>query len=651
MTQAAGIAQQTRSAMFVMALRSPGFWFVVAGLVLISIPHYDDTIKHPAFFTSLTTNVGLERHAFERIMYLAPIIWAGFLFGMKGAVLTSFAAIALMLPRALFIAPFSTDSLFELVAVFVAGNAVAATFNGLRKEREGRIRLAAVNEISRVVSRSLELGQVLRGSIESVLSVMKVDAALVFLVEDGSGDIVLAAHQGVSPRFVGSVARMRLGDGFNGRVAQTGQPLLVQESPGYTEPPSEAAWYEGLESQLIVPLKSKDRVLGTLCVATRSSRQFPREEMELLTAIGNQIGVAVENAGLYDKERRTAQQLRVSEASYRGLFESANDAIWVQDLEGNILEANKATERLTGCSVAELCQMNAATFLDKDGIEIARKVRHSLLVGDRLEQPYEQQSVRKDGRKAIFMLTTSLISRDGRPAVFQHIARDITDQKRMQDNLLFYLQEATRAQEDERKRIARELHDDTIQALVVLSRQLDSLASGAGTTFSEENRILLENLWRQTNGIMDGVRRLSQDLRPPTLDRLGLLPALEWLASDIEKRSGIRVRLEIRGEERRFTEQVELLLFRIVQEVLTNVWRHSGAKEAGVTVEFGAGAIRIAVRDNGKGFGLPHAMGDLARDGRLGLAGMEERARLLGGELRIVSGPDNGTTVSIEAPR
>ncbi|MDO8491387.1 MAG: PAS domain S-box protein, partial [Dehalococcoidia bacterium] len=607
-------------------------------------------IGHPAFLTRLTENLGLERHAFERILFLAPIIWAGFLFGMKGAAIASFAALALMLPRALLVSPFSRDSIFESFAVFIAGNAVALTFDGLRKERDRRIQLTAINEISRVASQSLELGQVLGGSIESVIGVMKVDAALVFLVDDEAGMVALAAHDGVSERFVQSVGRIKLGEGHNGRVAQTGEPVLVQEPSVGQRSANDAAWYEGIESQMIVPLRSRDKVLGTLCVAMRSHRQFPKEEVDLLIAIGNQIGVAVENARLYEKERQIAQELRISEANYRGLFEGANDAIWIQDLEGNILEANQATEKLTGYSAAELYTMSAAAVLDEEGLGVAKKVRQSLLGGDRMEQPYEQHLIRKDGGKAVFMLTTSLISRDGKPVAFQHIARDVTEQKRMQENLRFYLQQATRAQEEERKRIARELHDDTIQSLVVLSRQLDSLASNAGVTLSKEQGRLIDSLWQQTNGIMEGVRRLSQDLRPPTLDRLGLLPALEWLCSDVEKRSGIKVRLEVHGDERRFAEQIELVLFRIVQEALTNVWRHSGAAEAGVVVEFGAGTIRIAIRDNGKGFGLPRAMGDLARDGRLGLAGMEERARLLGGELRIESDPGKGTNVIIEAP-
>jgi len=118
----------------------------------------------------------------------------------------------------------------------------------------------------------------------------------------------------------------------------------------------------------------------------------------------------------------------------------------------------------------------------------------------------------------------------------------------------------------------------------VLSRQLDALASGS-KEISEDNRLHLEELWQQTNNIIQGVRRLSQDLRPAALGRLGLLPTLEWLASDVAEYSGIGIKVNILGSERRLTEEVELVLFRIAQEALRNVWRHAQATKADITVQ------------------------------------------------------------------
>jgi signal transduction histidine kinase len=223
----------------------------------------------------------------------------------------------------------------------------------------------------------------------------------------------------------------------------------------------------------------------------------------------------------------------------------------------------------------------------------------------------------------------------------------VTEEKRMRENLQFYLRQINRAQEEERKRIARELHDDTIQYMVVLARQLDDLASSS-KGLSDEERLRLENLRQQINSIMEGVRRLSHDLRPATLDRLGLLPALEWLASQVP--SGIRVEVKASGIERRLPAEVELVLFRIAQEALSNVRRHSQATKAEVEVEFEDKKTRITVRDNGKGFALPETMGDLVKAGRLGLAGMQERIQLLNGSLKVESESGRGTTVTVEAP-
>jgi len=147
---------------------------------------------------------------------------------------------------------------------------------------------------------------------------------------------------------------------------------------------------------------------------------------------------------------------------------------------------------------------------------------------------------------------------------------------------------------------------------------------------------------------MRGVRRLSQDLRPAALDRLGLLPALEWLVSDVKEYSGIEIKVNTTGEIRRLPEQKELVLFRITQEALRNSWRHSKATSIEITVDFSADKVRITVIDNGQGFNPPRSMGDLAKDGKLGLAGMQERAKLIGGTLEVRSSPGKGTDIAVE---
>jgi len=385
-------------------------------------------------------------------------------------------------------------------------------------------------------------------------------------------------------------------------------------------------------------------------VAMHSYRQFGQESVELLTAIGNQIGVAVDNARLYQEELELTEQLRISEERYRELFENAHDAIWVHDLQGNIALANKACEELSGYSVPELIGKNVSMFLIPEALALAREVKDKLLRGEAIQERYEQRLKRKDGSEASIQLSSSPVFSGGQPVGFQHIARDVTEEKRMQENLRFYLRQATRSQEEERKRIARELHDETIQELVVLSRQVDDLAF-SGMILSEPNISRHIGLRQQINNVIQGVRRLSQDLRPAALDRLGLLAALEWLTSNVAEYSGIAIELNVCGQERRLSEEAELVLFRITQEALRNVWRHSQATRAEVMVSFDQGKTMIAISDNGKGFALSGSVDDLSRDGKFGLAGMQERARLLGGAVKVQSEPGKGTEVTVEIPR
>ena len=530
---------------------NPGFWLILALLVLITIPHYAEVLKHPAFVSALMSKLGLERHAFERILYLAPIVWAGFLFGSGGAFITSLVALALMLPRIILVSLYPLDALFETFAVFIVGNVLAVSFNALRKEREYRTqleiahqelqanvqaikenekRLASINQISGTISQSLELSQVLGTAIDNVVDVMKVDAAWMFLLNETLGELQLAAHRGISEEFARGVDKLKLGEGLSGRVAQSGEPMVVEDASTDPRLSRDVVIKYNIHSMLVVPLSSKGKVNGTLCLGMCGYRQFQREEIELLITIGNQIGVAIENARLYQSQQEVAEQLR-----------------------------------------------------------------------------------------------------------------------RMQENLRFYLHQVTKAQEEERKRISHELHDETIQALVALSRQVDTIASG-DKGLPEEYRHQLEEIWQQTNDIIKEVRRLSQDLRPAALDSLGLLPALEWLASEVTSYSGIETKVKVRGEQRRLPEEMELVLFRITQESLRNVWRHSQASKAEIKVDFEPGITRITVSDNGKGFSLPDKIDGLARDGKLGLAGMKERAQLIGGTLTVQSSPGKGTSITIESP-
>jgi len=247
------------------------------------------------------------------------------------------------------------------------------------------------------------------------------------------------------------------------------------------------------------------------------------------------------------------------------------------------------------------------------------------------------------------MVTTNLITGDGNIKGFQNIARDVTEEKRLYENLNYYMQEITRAQEEERKRIARELHDSTAQTLIALLHQLESLLRDKTKLPIREAKAL----WlfhEQIREVLQEVRHFSRDLRPSILDDLGLLPALEWLADQLTNEYAVRTSLEVVGREQRLHPEAELLLFRIVQESIRNIGKHAQASKAMIKIEFGEDKVLVNISDDGVGFQLPENLNDLSYIGKLGLAGMMERAKLLSGNLKLKSELGSGTTVFVEAP-
>jgi two-component system sensor histidine kinase DegS len=351
-----------------------------------------------------------------------------------------------------------------------------------------------------------------------------------------------------------------------------------------------------------------------------------------------------------EQRRSVAEQLSISEERYREMFENAHDAIWLQDMHGRITMANRACAEITGYAPEKLVGMRAKDFLLEGSLTKARQIRRRLLTGETINEPYEQEIIKRDGTPVLLWLTASLITSQGRPTGFQLIARDITEQAHMQENLNFYLQQVTRAQEHERQRIAQELHDETAQSLLLMAQRLDRLASTASKWRHKDVAAELQEV-RETavEALMD-LRRLAQDLRPRILDDMGLVPALEWLADDLTQQDGVGARVEVNGTLPPISGEAQLLLFRIAQEALRNVGKHSDATEAALSVKVHDDRLEMRVADNGRGFKLPKAVGDLAATGKLGLLGMHERARLLGGTVDIQSERGRGTTVAVELP-
>jgi len=226
---------------------------------------------------------------------------------------------------------------------------------------------------------------------------------------------------------------------------------------------------------------------------------------------------------------------------------------------------------------------------------------------------------------------------------------DVTQRKVAEENLRYYLKAVTTAQEEERKRISRELHDDTAQLLGSLSRQLDNFIRKKHSLKSTELDFLKGILAQINEGTLN-VHRYSQALRLSVLDDFGLIPALRSLTKTLQDGQGIKTDLMVRGEAQKYTPEIETAIFRITQEALNNIGKHAQATEAQVVICFTQEKISLIISDNGKGFNLTDTVESLPRTGKLGLAGIQERTRLLGGDIQLVSGPGKGFTLKLEIP-
>ena len=230
----------------------------------------------------------------------------------------------------------------------------------------------------------------------------------------------------------------------------------------------------------------------------------------------------------------------------------------------------------------------------------------------------------------------------------QHLQMELTEMSRKvkaaQEGLHDYIGAITSAQEEERTRLARELHDDTIQAVIALKQRVQLAQKSVKDQSGRQSLMELETLAEQT---VENLRRLTRALRPIYLEDLGLVTALEMLARETSQNNQLVVDFQKMGQERRLAREVELSLYRIAQEALNNVVKHSKATRADLTVTFEASEIQMEVNDNGNGFIVPNSPAELAPNGHFGLLGVHERADLIGARLEIESALGKGTKLKV----
>jgi signal transduction histidine kinase len=227
----------------------------------------------------------------------------------------------------------------------------------------------------------------------------------------------------------------------------------------------------------------------------------------------------------------------------------------------------------------------------------------------------------------------------------QVVFEDVTAETRRHDLMEAYAAQVVLGQEEERRHIAQEIHDGPVQSLIHLCRQMDAV--GTRTERSSGDRLPLSDLRAIVEDTVAELRSIAKGLRPSILDDLGLVASINQMLTEAGDRQQFETSFGITGVERRLPPTVELAVFRIAQEALSNVERHAAAHRVAVGMDFESGGLRLLVKDDGVGFDLS-VPGGYARS--LGLPGMSERARLIGSRLVVHSGRGAGTTVDVWVP-
>src|SRR5271156_2141238 len=352
-------------------------------------------------------------------------------------------------------------------------------------------------------------------------------------------------------------------------------------------------------------------------------------------------------------ERKKASRSRASRAAneklHSELLELAHDAIIVRDVDSVILFWNRGAQETYGWSAAEACGNVTHTFLKTIFSEPLDQVYEKLYnVG-----AWEGELVHwtREGKR-IVVASRQVLQRDaqGRATGILEINRDITPRKEAEEALRNLSARLLQLQDEERRRIARELHDSTGQSLAALVIHLSAVSAKIADMDPSAAELLREAILLSQKA-SDETRTLSYLLYPPTLDYAGLRSALEWYIEGFTQRSKVKVDLNVSLGTIRLPEIVERTLFRIVQESLTNIFRHSGSDTASVQIEARSGIVRLEVADNGKGIPEEILATLNSSGGQLGVGirGMRERVRQLGGWLQIRSWP-SGTTIIVTLP-
>ena len=535
----------------------------------------------------------------------------------------------------------------------------------------GSDRIRALVQVGIALSSELSLEALLRKVIETAVELTGARYGALGAIDRGGTGLDQFITVGIEPELIATIGDLPRGRGILGVPILDGKVLRLRS---LSDDPRSVGFPPGhppMRSFLGVPVILRGTAFGNLYLTEKAGGgEFTDEDEEILRLLAAQAAVAIENARLYESSRQWSRQLEslnevsdalAGEADLTSLFQLAATRLR-ELLDARVVMIQLPSpdgvwltvEVADGENAGRLVGLRLERERSKSGNTLKRK--RSERIDSLIDDPEVDQTAPRLV-EATAALYVPLLVRDRAAGVIVVYDKQGLDHRFSDADMRIALAFANRAaialdlservgreavralltgQEAERTRIARELHDETGQALASILLGLKAVELEIGTEPVRQIRELV-------GAAIDDVRRLATQLRPPALDDFGLQAALEHLTDQVARRSGMNIDLHVGELELALTPEQETAIYRIVQEALTNTIKHANARSVSIVVTANKDTIRTVIEDDGKGFEA-----DNIRDGALGLVGMRERATLLGGTLELQTAPDAGTTLVFE---
>jgi signal transduction histidine kinase len=551
--------------------------------------------------------------------------------------------------------------------------------NGDERDRDERDAPSAADRLRRLVevgialSSELSLEALLQQLIETAVELTGARFGALGMIDRLGTGLEQFITVGVDSATQAAIGELPHGRGILGVLIRDRQALRLRELGQDPRSVGFPSGHPAMGSFLGVPIMLRGTAFGNLYLTEKAGgNEFSEEDEEIVRLLAAQAAVAIENARLYESSQQWSRQLEslnevsealVTEAELSHLFDLAASRLR-ELLDARVVLIELPTpdglslrvEAASGENAEQLSGLKLTRERSKAGLTLGRRLpeRIDSLIDDPEVDQTAPRLVEATAALYVPLIVRSravgvVVVYDKRGPDPRFSDTDLRIAQAFANRAAVALElservarEAVRAllqgQEIERTRLARELHDETGQALTSILLGLKPLEQQVG----EEPLALVREL---VGSALDNVRRLTVELRPPVLDDFGLEPALERLTSMVAKTSGLNVQLNVAARPFALPPEHETALYRIVQEALTNIVKHAQAQSVSIVVTGAAGAVRVVIEDDGAGFDTVSV-----REGALGLVGMRERILLLGGRFEVHSAPGAGATLVVELP-